>query len=73
MDKTISISTIILRGNDMVQIITPEKMNQIIDDSNDKVNKGKFMYIAEDGQYVCCDNQTGDAWTEKFNDLIVSY
>ncbi len=56
----------------MVLIITPEQMNQIIDDPHNPSHVGKFMYITSDDQYICCDNETGAAFVEKFNDLITA-
>jgi hypothetical protein len=56
----------------MVLIITPEKMNQIIDDPKNPSHEGKFMCITSDNNYVCCDNETGDAWVEEFDNLITA-
>lgn len=56
----------------MVKIITPEQMNKIIDDRKNPSHEGKFMYITSDDKYVCCDNETGDAWVEEFDDLIIA-
>jgi hypothetical protein len=56
----------------MVKIITPEQMNKIIEDPHNFSNKGKFMYITKNDNYVCCDNQTGDALVKEFSSLITA-
>ena len=56
----------------MVEIITKRQMDLIIACPKRADNIGKFMYITKDNIYVCCDNQTGDAWVEEFSDLIIA-
>lgn len=57
----------------MVQIITSEQMNKIINDPLNPDYKGKnFMVITPDTKFVCCDNQDGEAYTEEFEDLVIA-
>ena len=53
----------------MIQIITKEKMNQIIEHPLLDVNKGKYAVIEKD-QFHCIDNSSGSAYQRVCRNII---
>ena len=53
----------------MIQIITKEKMNQIIEQPLLDINKGKYAVIEKD-QFICVDNSSGSAYQKIFISII---
>ena len=56
----------------MVLVITEKEMNQIINHPSNIDHLGKFMTIKSKDDYLCCNNQDGQAKTQTFSDLILA-
>ena len=57
-----------MREQNKITRCNKERVGAVIDDPKNLDNSGRFMYQAEGGKYVACDNRTEDAWVEEFED-----
>ena len=56
----------IVESNNEIQKVTPEKLNEVIENMKDDKYYGRF-YAKEGDIFVAVDNTTANAWTEEFD------